>query len=88
MLDPVTPWGGPGTAVANWYWPGYGDSPAGLVGSANEYTGMPGDWRGFPGDEGIGSFFFWPPVRTARISMRVAVRTLWEAAWAEIVLPY
>ena len=23
----------------------------------NEYTGMPGDWRGFPGNEGTGRFF-------------------------------
>lgn len=26
--------------------------------AGNEYTGMPGDWRGFPGNEGTGSFFF------------------------------
>jgi len=55
--------------------------------AGNEYTGMPGDWRGFPGDEGTGSFFFWPPVPTARTSMRVTVSTLWEAAWAELDLP-
>ena len=55
--------------------------------AGHEYTGMPGDWRGFPGDEGTGSFFFWPPVPTARKSMRVTVSTLWEAAWAELELP-
>ena len=55
--------------------------------AGNEYTGMPGDWRGFPGNEGTGSFFFWPPVPTARKSIRVTVSTLWEAAWAELDLP-
>jgi hypothetical protein len=55
--------------------------------AGNEYTGMPGDWSGFPGNEGTGSFFFWPPVPTARESMRVTVSTLWEAAWADIELP-
>jgi hypothetical protein len=55
--------------------------------AGNEYTGMPGGWRGFPGNEGTGSFFFWPPVPTARTNMRVTVSTLWEAAWAEIELP-
>ena len=55
--------------------------------AGNEYTGMPGDWRGFPGNEGTGSFFFWPPVPTARKSMQVTVSTLWEAAWADIELP-
>ena len=55
--------------------------------AGNEYTGMPGDWHGFPGNEGTGSFFFWPPVPTARKSMQVTVSTLWEAAWADIELP-
>ena len=55
--------------------------------AGNEYTGMPGDWRGFPGNEGTGSFFFWPPVPTARKRIRVTVSTLWEAAWAELELP-
>jgi hypothetical protein len=55
--------------------------------AGNEYTGMPGDWRGFPGNEGTGSFFFWPPVPTARKRLRVTVSTLWEAAWAELELP-
>jgi hypothetical protein len=54
--------------------------------AGNEYIGMPGDWRGFPGDEGTGSFFFWPPVPTARKRIRVTVSTLWEAAWAELEL--
>jgi hypothetical protein len=48
---------------------------------------MPGDWHGFPGDEGTGRFFFWPPVPTARKRIRVTVSTLWEAAWAELELP-
>jgi hypothetical protein len=52
-----------------------------------EYDGRPGGWSGFPGNEGTGSFFFWPPVPTARKSMRVTVSTLWEAAWADIELP-
>jgi hypothetical protein len=55
--------------------------------AGNEYTAMPGDWRGFPGNEGTGSFFFWPPVPTARKRFRVTVSTLWEAAWAELDLP-
>jgi hypothetical protein len=55
--------------------------------TGDEYTGIPGDWRGFPGNEGTGSFFFWPPVPTARKNMQVTVSTLWEAAWAEIELP-
>jgi hypothetical protein len=55
--------------------------------AGNEYTGMPGDWRGFPGNEGSGSFWFWPPVPTARKHIRVTVSTLWEAAWAELELP-
>ena len=37
---------------------------------------------------GTGSFFFfWPPVPTARTSIRVTVSTLWEAAWADVELP-
>ena len=55
--------------------------------AGNEYVGMPGDWQGFPGNEGSGSFFFWPPIDPDRKSIRVIVRTLWEAAWAEIELP-
>ena len=55
--------------------------------AGNEYTGMPGDWSGFPGNEGTGSFFFWPPVPTARKRIRVTVSTLWEAAWADVELP-
>jgi hypothetical protein len=55
--------------------------------AGNEYTAIPGDWRGFPGNEGTGSFFFWPPVPTARKNIRVTVSTLWEAAWAELELP-
>jgi hypothetical protein len=55
--------------------------------AGNEHDGMPGDWQGFPGNEGHGSFFFWPPVDPARKSIRVTVSTLWEAAWAEIELP-
>jgi len=55
--------------------------------AGNEYVGMPGDWRGFPGDEGSGSFWFWPPVPSGRKSIRVTVSTLWEAAWADIELP-
>jgi hypothetical protein len=54
--------------------------------AGNEYIGMPGDWCGCPGDEGTGSFFFWPPVPTARKCIRVTVSTLWEAAWAELEL--
>src|SRR5215469_11411645 len=39
------------------------------------------------GDEGNGNFWFWPPVPSARKSIRVTVNTLWEAAWADIELP-
>jgi len=53
----------------------------------NEHDGRPGDWSGFPGDEGSGNFWFWPPVPSARKSIRVTVSTLWEAAWADIELP-
>ena len=55
--------------------------------AGNEHEGMPGDWQGFPGSEGHGSFWFWPPVPSARTSIRVTVSTLWEAAWADIELP-
>lgn len=55
--------------------------------AGNEHEGMPGDWRGFPGHEGTGYFWFWPPVPPARKSIRVTVSTLWEAAWADIELP-
>jgi hypothetical protein len=55
--------------------------------AGNEHVGMPGDWQGFPGHEGTGSFWFWPPVPSARKSIRVTVSTLWEAAWADIELP-
>jgi hypothetical protein len=55
--------------------------------AGNEHEGVPGDWQGFPGDEGTGNFWFWPPVPSARKSIRVTVSTLWEAAWADIELP-
>jgi hypothetical protein len=55
--------------------------------AGNEHEGMPGDWRGFPGHEGSGHFWFWPPVPSARKSIRVTVSTLWEAAWADVELP-
>jgi hypothetical protein len=55
--------------------------------AGNEHVGMPGDWQGFPGNEGSGSFFFWPPIDPDRKSIRVIVSTLWDAAWAEIELP-
>lgn len=55
--------------------------------AGDKHEGMPGDWRGFPGDECSGNFWFWPPVASARKSLRVTVSTLWEAAWAEIELP-
>jgi hypothetical protein len=55
--------------------------------AGNEHEGMAGDWQGFPGHEGNGNFWFWPPVPSARKSIRVTVSTLWEAAWADIELP-
>jgi hypothetical protein len=55
--------------------------------AGDEHEGMPGDWQGFPGHEGSGNFWFWPPVPSARKSIRVTVSTLWEAAWADIELP-
>jgi hypothetical protein len=55
--------------------------------AGDEHEGMPGDWQGFPGHEGSGRFWFWPPVPPARKSIRVTVSTLWEAAWADIELP-
>jgi hypothetical protein len=38
--------------------------------AGDEHEGLPGDWRGFPGDEGSGNFWFWPPVASARKSLR------------------
>jgi hypothetical protein len=55
--------------------------------AGDEHEGMRGDWRGFPGHEGSGHFWFWPPVPSARKRIRVTVSTLWEAAWADIELP-
>jgi hypothetical protein len=55
--------------------------------TGNDHEGMPGDWRGGRGHEGSGTFWFWPPVGTARKSIRVNVSTLWEAAWADLELP-
>ncbi len=55
--------------------------------AGNEHEGRPGDWQGFPGGEGSGNFWFWPPVPSDRKSIRVTVSTLWEAAWADIELP-
>jgi hypothetical protein len=54
--------------------------------AGNEHEGMPSDWQGFPGNEGSGNFWFWPPVPSDRKSIRVCVSTLWEAAWADIEL--
>jgi hypothetical protein len=55
--------------------------------AGHEHEGRPGGWQGYPGDEGSGSFWFWPPVPPACRSIRVTVSTLWEAAWADIGLP-
>jgi hypothetical protein len=55
--------------------------------AGDEHEGMPGGWQGFPGGEGHGNFWFWPPVPSARKRIRVTVSTLWEAAWADIELP-
>jgi hypothetical protein len=55
--------------------------------AGDEHEGMPGDWQGSSQHEGSGSFWFWPPVPSARKSIRVTVSTLWEAAWADIELP-
>ena len=55
--------------------------------AGQEHRAVPGGRQGFPGNEGSGSFWLWPPVDPARTSMRVTVSTLWEAAWADIPLP-
>ena len=55
--------------------------------AGNEHEGIPGDWQGSPGHEGSGNIWFWPPVPSARKTIRVTVSTLWEAAWADIELP-
>jgi len=55
--------------------------------AGDEHEGRPGGWRGSPRHEGSGDFWFWPPVPSARKSIRVTVSTLWEAAWADIELP-
>jgi hypothetical protein len=75
--------------VAGEYWPMIAPcfQVRAIDDAGSEYEGMPGDWRGFPGHEGSGSFWFWPPVPSARKSIRVTVSTLWEAAWADIELP-
>ncbi|WP_300605711.1 hypothetical protein [Trebonia sp.] len=51
------------------------------------YQGMPGNWRGSGSHEGVGEFWFWPPVPRSCQRLRVTVSTLWEAAWADINLP-
>src|SRR5262249_29932084 len=55
--------------------------------AGNEHEGRPGGWQGFPGGEGWGNFWFWPPVPSARKSIRGTGSALWEAAWADIELP-
>lgn len=55
--------------------------------AGNDHEGTPGGWQGFPGHEGSGNFWFWPPVPRECKSIRVTVNTLWEAAWADIQLP-
>jgi hypothetical protein len=55
--------------------------------AGDEHEGLPGGWQSSGEHEGSGSFWFWPPVPSARKSIRVTVSTLWEAAWAEIELP-
>jgi uncharacterized membrane protein len=50
-----------------------------------EHRGMPGSGGGSP--EGSCDFWFWPPVPPAAKRIRVTVSTLWEAAWAELVIP-
>ena len=55
--------------------------------AGNEHQGIAGGWQAFPGHEGSGRFWFWPPVDPGRKSLQVTVSTLWEAAWAEIELP-
>jgi hypothetical protein len=37
--------------------------------------------------EGIGAFWFWPPVGPQARQLRVTVSTLWEAAWALVDIP-
>lgn len=54
--------------------------------AGQEHDGVPGDWQGFPGGEGRGTFWFWPPVGVTCSSLRLTVSTLWEAAWAEVPL--
>ena len=51
------------------------------------HDGIPGSWHGSQSHEGSGSFWFWPPIAPAIKRIRVIVRTLWEAAWADIELP-
>ena len=44
-----------------------------------------GSWS--PAHEGSGAFWFWPPVDPQARQLRVAVSTLWEAAWALVDIP-
>jgi hypothetical protein len=52
-----------------------------------EHEGQPGSGSESPTHEGIGAFYFWPPVAPEARQLRVTVSTLWEAAWALIDIP-
>jgi hypothetical protein len=55
--------------------------------AGQEHEGISGGWGGLSDGQGSGGFWFWPPVDPARTSIRVTVSTLWESAWADILLP-
>jgi hypothetical protein len=53
----------------------------------HEHEGHAGGWRDYGAGEGHADFTLWPGVpRRARL-LTVVISTLWEASWAEIVLP-
>jgi hypothetical protein len=56
-------------------------------GLGHEHEGHAGSWRDYGGGEGRGDFTLWPGVERRAGRLRVVISTLWEARWAEIMLP-
>jgi len=73
--------------VSGEYWPMIAPcfSVRAVDDAGGEHRGVRGCGGGSP--EASFGFWFWPPVPLAARRIRVIVSTLWEAAWAEIVIP-
>jgi len=73
--------------VSGEYWPMIAPcfSVRAVDDAGGEHRGVRGSGGGSP--EASFGFWFWPPVPLAARRIRVIVSTLWEAAWAEIVIP-